>query len=93
MKPERIQIFFLKVPAWCGEPGGDHIPESIWRTYHFCDFLDAVDFVNTVASICVDYQHNPEIEIRGNEVTLRLSTPGGLSELDFELAEMFDRAA
>ena len=93
MKPERIQIAFLRVPEWYGEPGGNHIPEVICRTYHFTDFLNAVDFVNTVASIALEYHHYPEVEIRDCEVTLRLSTPGGLCPLDFDLAEMFDRAA
>ena len=56
------------------------------------DFADAIDFVNAVAEVAEDEEHHPDIDIRYNKVRLVLSThsKGGLTELDFGLAERID---
>jgi 4a-hydroxytetrahydrobiopterin dehydratase len=48
--------------------------------------------VNGVAEIAEEDDHHPDIDIRYSKVTLRLSThsEGGLTDLDFEVAEKID---
>src|SRR5260370_12573910 len=75
-----------KIPEW--ELEKNHIE----RTFEFDDFADAIDFVNAVAEVAEDEEHHPDIDIRYNKVRLVLSThsKGGLTELDFGLAERID---
>jgi len=75
-----------RVPEW------EHDKKSIERTFEFDDFTQAIDFVNGVAEIAEEEEHHPDIDIRYNKVRLELSThsKGGLTEMDFELAERID---
>ena len=56
------------------------------------DFAEAMGYVNEVAGLAEAANHHPDIQIRWNEVTLRLSThsAGGLTEKDLALAEQID---
>ena len=78
-----------KIPEW--EQEKNHIE----RTFEFDDFADAIDFVNAVAEVADDEEHHPDIDIRYNKVRLVLSThsKGGVTELDFGLAERIDTLA
>jgi 4a-hydroxytetrahydrobiopterin dehydratase len=60
--------------------------------FEFDDFSQAIEFVNGVAEISEEDEHHPDIDIRFNKVRLALSThaEGGLTELDFEIAEKID---
>ena len=51
--------------------------------------------VNAVARLAEKAQHHPDIDIRWNKVRLILSThsEGGLTDLDFHLAEKLDTLA
>lgn len=62
---------------------------QLQRTIEFSDFVHAMGFVNLVALLAERMNHHPDIDIRWNKVTLTLSThsSGGLTELDFALAE------
>jgi len=64
----------------------------IHRTYQLKDFPAAIKFVNAVARLAEKAWHHPDIDIRWNQVTLRLTThdAGGLTEKDFDLAGKFD---
>jgi 4a-hydroxytetrahydrobiopterin dehydratase len=55
-------------------------------------FADALAYVNAVGAMAEEMDHHPEIDIRYNTVTLRLSThsAGGLTRLDLELARRID---
>jgi len=57
------------------------------------DFADALAFVNAVGDLAEAADHHPDIDIRWNTVTLRLSThsAGGLTAKDLALAEQIDR--
>ncbi len=70
------------------------VPEKnqIERTFEFDDFVDAIDFVDRVAEVAEEEEHHPDIDIRYNKVRLAVSThsKGGLTELDFNLAERID---
>jgi 4a-hydroxytetrahydrobiopterin dehydratase len=56
------------------------------------DFADSLTFVNAVGALAEELDHHPDVDIRWNEVTLRLSThsAGGLTRLDLELARRID---
>ena len=62
------------------------------RVFEFDDFTSAMDFVNAVAEIAEESEHHPDIEIKYNKVKLTLTThsKGGLTDLDFEVAEKID---
>ena len=81
-----LKEMMKRVPEW------DTDKKSIERTFEFDDFLQAVDFVNAVAEIADEEEHHPDIDIRWNKVRLVLSThsEGGLTELDFQVAEKID---
>lgn len=80
---------------------GDTIPQwavdgdSIVRTFRFPDFVRAVGFVTMVAVVAEKAFHHPDVDIRWNRVTLRLSThdEGGLTAKDVELATVIDGLA
>lgn len=63
------------------------------RTRLFPSFMEAVAFVNRVASIAEEMNHHPFIGIDYRRVTLRLTTwhSGGLTALDVRSAEAYDR--
>jgi len=64
----------------------------ICRQYVFKDFVEAMRFVNRVASLAEAADHHPDITINYRRVTLTLSThsAGGLTAKDFGLAEQID---
>jgi 4a-hydroxytetrahydrobiopterin dehydratase len=59
------------------------------------DFAGALAFVNAVGALAEDANHHPDIDIRWNTVTLRLTThdAGGLTAKDVELARAIDTIA
>ena len=63
--------------------GGEIV--KVWRGQ---DFAGALAFVNAVGALAEAVDHHPDIDIRWNVVTLRLSThsAGGITDLDLELA-------
>ena len=81
-----IKDWLKKLPEW------DLDKKHIDRVYEFDDFTQAMDFVNSIAEIAEEEDHHPEIDIRYNKVRVALSThsEGGLTELDFEVAEKID---
>ena len=86
LKADEAKARLKKIPEWELEK------KHIERTFEFDDFADAIDFVNAVAEVADDEEHHPDIDIRYNKVRLVLSThsKGGLTELDFGLAERID---
>lgn len=81
-----IKTWLKKLPEWELEK------KHIERLFEFDDFSQAIEFVNGVAEIAEEEDHHPEIDIRYNKVKVALSThsEGGLTDLDFELAEKID---
>jgi 4a-hydroxytetrahydrobiopterin dehydratase len=73
-----------------GEWGLDH--EALTRTFRFADFANAIGFVEHLAEVAEERHHHPDIDIRYNKVTVRLSThsAGGITMRDVELAEAVD---
>ena len=61
-------------------------------THRGKDFAASLAFVNAVGVLAQEMDHHPDIDIRWNVVTLRLSThtAGGITRLDLELARRID---
>lgn len=68
---------------------------AIWRTFQFEDFVKAIAFVNRLVEPAETLGHHPDLSISYNRVTVRLTThdAGGLTNLDFALAQQIDRLA
>lgn len=66
---------------------------AIVRTFRFKDFVQAIDFVGAVAEIAEERRHHPDIDIRYDRVTLRLSShdAGGVTARDIDLAKAIGR--
>ena len=81
-----IKTWLKKLPQW------EHEKKFIERTFEFDDFSQAIEFVNGVSDIAEEDDHHPDIDIRYNKVRVALSThrEGGLTDLDFEVAEKID---
>ncbi len=56
------------------------------------NFAEALAFVNAVGALAEEANHHPDIDIRWNTVTLRLSThsAGGVTAADLNLAASID---
>ena len=68
--------------------------DEIQKVFEFDDFTAAMSFVNDVAKMADRYDHHPDIDIRWNKVKLALSThsEGGLTTLDFDLANDIEQS-
>ncbi|NEQ52680.1 MAG: 4a-hydroxytetrahydrobiopterin dehydratase [Leptolyngbya sp. SIO3F4] len=62
--------------------------ESLFYSRTFRDFVEAIDFINSLVEPAEQLGHHPDIEINYNRVSLQLTTHDaqGLTELDFQLA-------
>src|SRR3954465_9038931 len=89
LKTDEAKARLKKVPEWELEK------KHIERTFEFDDFSESIDFVNAISEGAEEEEHHPDIDIRYNKVRLLLSThsKGGLTELDFGLAERIDTLA
>jgi 4a-hydroxytetrahydrobiopterin dehydratase len=72
--------------AW--ERDGSALVKVVKRT----DFAEALAYVNQVGEVAERADHHPDIDIRWNTVTLRLTShsAGGLTEMDLALAKTID---
>jgi 4a-hydroxytetrahydrobiopterin dehydratase len=71
------------------ERQGDELAKTVRRA----DFAGALAFVNDVGALAEAANHHPDIDIRWDTVTLRLTThsAGGLTRRDLDLAGAIDR--
>ena len=74
------------MPKWKLENG------ELVRRRDFPNFVEAMQFVNSVAELAEGAGHHPDIDIRYNKVRLALVShdAGGLTERDFDLAAAID---
>ena len=86
LSEEQVADFVSRHGEW------RHDGVSIVRDFEFEDFVEAMGFVASVALVAEKAFHHPDIDIRWNTVTLRLSThsEGGLTAQDTELAERIE---
>jgi 4a-hydroxytetrahydrobiopterin dehydratase len=66
--------------------------EVLARSVRRADFAQALAAVNAIGALAEAADHHPDIDIRWNTVTLRLSThsAGGITEKDLALAAQID---
>lgn len=74
------------LPQWSLEAG------ELVRHCTFENFVQSMQFVNSVAELAEGAGHHPDIDIRYNKVRLALIShdAGGLTERDFDLAAAID---
>jgi 4a-hydroxytetrahydrobiopterin dehydratase len=62
-------------------------------TRKFKDFIQAIDFVNKLVEPAESAGHHPDIEISYNTVKIILTThdAGGLTQKDFDLAQVISQ--
>ena len=80
--PKNIAVRMKTIKGW------KYSGNKIIRVFIKKDFVQALNFVQSVAFLAEKMNHHPDITIRWNTVTLVLSThsEGGVTEKDFELA-------
>ena len=66
---------------------------EIVKDWSGSNFAEALGYVNAVGALAEKVGHHPDIDIRWNKVTLRLSTHsvGGLTQADLDLASQIDQ--
>jgi 4a-hydroxytetrahydrobiopterin dehydratase len=76
-----------RLPTWTIE--GD----TLNCTYQFANFVESIAFVNRLVQPAEAAGHHPDLQISYNKVTIQLTThdAGGLTALDFDLAEQMMR--
>jgi 4a-hydroxytetrahydrobiopterin dehydratase len=69
--------------------------DALTRSIEFANFLTAVEFVNRLAPRCEELDHHPDLALRWRWVDISLSThsAGGVTALDFQLAQIIDELA
>lgn len=84
---KQTRLHLEAVPNWSKRA------QTICCTFEFQGFLKSIDFVNRIARKAQKLNHHPEIDIRFNRVTLKLTThdEGGLTEKDFLMARQCDK--
>ncbi len=88
LDPDAMKALLPEVPGW--SVGEDRLE----KTYSFKTFLEAIAFVNRVATLAEAEDHHPDLDIRYSKVKVSTwtHTVHGLSENDFILAAKLDRA-
>ena len=89
LSTEEVTDSLNRVPHW--KKVADR--SAIERHFQFADFNEAWGFMSRVALIAEQLNHHPEWFNVYNRVTVTLSThdAGGLSKLDFQMAQAMDR--
>ena len=87
LNEDQIESALQGLSDWTYQDG------AIVRTFRFADFVHAVDFVEHLAEVAEERRHHPDIDIRYNKVTLRLSShdAGGITQRDVDLAAALER--
>ncbi|MEM9806406.1 MAG: 4a-hydroxytetrahydrobiopterin dehydratase [Cyanobacteria bacterium P01_D01_bin.56] len=77
-----VQLHMQQLPDWTTDG------KSLFHTRTFENFVEAIDFVNSLVEPAETLAHHPDITINYNRVSLELTThdADGLTELDFQLA-------
>jgi 4a-hydroxytetrahydrobiopterin dehydratase len=83
LTPTEVNTNMRNLPTW--QTDG----QQLSCTYKFPDFVQAVAFVNRLVTPAETLKHHPDLTITYNQVNIRLSThdAGGLTDLDFQLAQ------
>ena len=87
LSSQDVTARLASIPGW--ELDGD----ALSRKFKFKDFVQAFGFMTSAALIAEKMNHHPEWSNVYNQVTVRLSThdAGGITDLDFKLAEKLNQ--
>ena len=90
-KSQDIESFIKKNSSWKKMKGRP----ALQKSFKFSNFNEAFGFMTRVALVAEQMNHHPEWFNVYNRVDVVLSThdAGGITELDFKLAEFMDEAA
>ncbi len=82
-----IQSRMREIPGWKSGK------TQIYVKFKFPSFAECIAFVDVVAKRAIAINHHPDIDIRYDKVTIRLSTrdEGGITDKDFQLAADIDK--
>jgi len=86
LEPEEVEKKLASYEDW------ELSEREISKRFLFPSFLDAIEFVNKVATKAEKMNHHPDIDIRYQKVRITLSThsEGGITEKDIKLAKIID---
>jgi pterin-4a-carbinolamine dehydratase len=86
LNARQIKLHLKDIPDWSKRA------QTICRTFKFEGFMTGIDFVRRIAKQTLKMNHQPDIDVRFDRVTLTLTThdEGGLTEKDFSLARKCD---
>ena len=95
-RPSRASSDFLS--TWLAEHSAwesvtvDGGTGSIARTFRFANYADALAFVVRVSMVAEKRDHHPDVELGWGRAKIALTThdAGGVTSLDFELAEVIE---
>jgi 4a-hydroxytetrahydrobiopterin dehydratase len=81
---KQVSLHLRAIPQWSKRA------KAIFRTFTFEGFPQSIAFVNRIARKAQQMNHHPDIEIRYDKVTLKLTThdEGGITGKDFSLARL-----
>jgi len=81
--------FALADLAW------ERVGGEIVKVHRGADFASSLAYVDAIGVLAEEMDHHPDVDIRWNVVTVRLSThsAGGITALDIELARRIDALA
>ena len=82
LSEEDLRVLLRERPEWSMRDG------KLVRQWTFKDFVEAIDFVKSVAALAELAQHHPDIDIRYNRVELALVShdAGGITTRDARMA-------
>jgi 4a-hydroxytetrahydrobiopterin dehydratase len=88
-KSQYIESFLKKNTSWKKVRGRS----ALQKSFKFLNFSEAFGFMTRVALVAEKMDHHPEWSNVYNRVDVVLSThdAGGITELDFKLAETMDK--
>tara|TARA_R110002050_G_scaffold917_3_gene6559 strand:+ start:6382 stop:6681 length:300 start_codon:yes stop_codon:yes gene_type:complete len=91
----RLSVAEIKTELSTIAPQWQVVDETLQRSFTFRDFADAFTFITAIALVAEKNQHHPNWENNYNKVNIKLTTHdvGGLSQLDFKLAQAIDSFA
>jgi 4a-hydroxytetrahydrobiopterin dehydratase len=84
-----------QIHGWTADDSAPGRERQLHKRFRFANFVDAMAFLNRVATVAEAEQHHPDFSVHYNivDVTLWTHSVGGLSENDFILAARLDAVA
>jgi 4a-hydroxytetrahydrobiopterin dehydratase len=87
LTPAEIKETLQTIPGWTLQDG------KLTRDWTFKDFVQAMEFINKIATLAEAAGHHPDIDIRYNNVRLSLVShdAGGITQRDANMARQINQ--